>query len=219
MLTVVVLHVLSYRWWRDRCLGSGARADEVSAVLPGDDLLAVADIVSTRAISVDAPAALVWPWLVQFGPGRGGAYTYDWIENLFGLNMHSAQEILPQFQDLAIGDAHHLGADGPVLRVAVLEPERALVFRSDDGNWVWAFCLRPDAGGVRLISRNRISVPEASRLSRALYRYLMEPGSLVMERKMLRGIRERAERLVPTDQSAEADHPAPAVHSGSVLAQ
>ena len=129
------------------------------------------------------------------GPGRGGAYTYDWIENLLGLGMHSANEILPQYQDLRVGDAQRLGTHGPTLRVAVLEPERCMVLRSDDGNWVWAFELAPAGPGTRLISRNRIATPGAARPVRALYTYVMEPGSLIMERKMLLGIKHRAERL------------------------
>src|SRR5271165_1794695 len=123
------------------------------------------------------------------GPGRGGAYTYDWIENLLGLGMHSANEILPQYQDLRVGDAQRLGTHGPTLRVAVLEPERCMVLRSDDGNWVWAFELAPAGPGTRLISRNRIATPGAARPVRALYTYVMEPGSLIMERKMLLGIK------------------------------
>jgi len=70
--------------------------------MPGDDLLPDADLSSTRGITIDAPPSAVWPGLVQMGSGRGGAYTYDWIENLFGLGMHSADEILPQFQHLAV---------------------------------------------------------------------------------------------------------------------
>jgi hypothetical protein len=153
--------------------------------------------VSTRAVTVTTPPSRVWPWLVQMGPGRGGAYTYDWIENLFGLGMHSADAIRPQFQDIKAGDAQRLGRRGPVLRVAVLDPGTALVLRSDDGNWVWAFALDPVPEGTRLISRNRIATPGSSPLVRALYRYVMEPGSLIMERKMLLGIRERAEGHPP----------------------
>jgi hypothetical protein len=74
----------------------GATAEEAAGPLPGDDLLDPADIVATRAIAIDAPPAAIWPWLVQMGPGRAGAYTYDWIENLFGLNMHSADRIVPE---------------------------------------------------------------------------------------------------------------------------
>ena len=179
------------RW----CLTWGARPDEVSGKLPGDELLTEPGIVSTRAVWVDAPASSIWPWLVQMGPGRGGAYTYDWIENLFGLGMHSADEILPQYQDLQVGDAQRLGKRGPVLRVAALEPERSLVLRSDDGNWVWAFALVPGEAGTRLISRNRIATPGAPLPVRLVNLLVMEPGSLIMERKMLLGIKQRAEDL------------------------
>ena len=192
----VGLEMATYPRWRQWCLSWGATDEEVARTLPGDDLLAVPDIVSTRAVWIDAPAGEIWPWLVQMGPGRGGAYTYDWIENLFGLGMHSADRILPQFQDLKVGDAQRLGKRGPVLRVSVLEPERALVMRSDDGNWIWAFILVREGTGTRLISRNRIAVPGAPPAVRALNTYLMEPGSLIMERRMLLGIQQRAERLV-----------------------
>jgi hypothetical protein len=183
---------LFLRHW---CLTWGSRPDEVSGKLPGDELLTEAGIISTRAVRVDAPASSIWPWLVQMGPGRGGAYTYDWIENLFGLGMHSADTILPQYQDLQVGDAQRLGKRGPVLRVAVLEAERSLVLRSDDGNWVWAFSLVPEAAGTRLISRNRIVTPGAPLPVRLLNLLVMEPGSLIMERKMLLGIKQRAEDL------------------------
>jgi hypothetical protein len=190
------LEVVTYPRWRAWCLRWGTTESEAACSLPGDELLADPGIVSTRAVQIDAPPSAIWPWLVQMGPGRGGAYTYDWIENLLGLGMHSTDQILPQYQQLQVGDAQRLGSRGPVLRVAELEPYRSLVFRSDDGNWVWAFSLAPHGMGTRLISRNRIAATSASRFTRALSTYLMEPGSLIMERKMLIGIRQRAERLV-----------------------
>ena len=129
------------------------------------------------------------------GSGRGGAYTYDWIENLFGLGMHSADEILPQFQDVKVGDELQLGPNRPKLRVEVLDPERVFTVRFEDGAWVWIFALFPDDGATRLLSRNRIATPGASALTRLFNLLFMEPGSLVMERKMLLGIKERAERV------------------------
>jgi hypothetical protein len=180
---------------RRRCLTWGARADEVAMKLPGDELLPDTGLVTTRAITIDASPSDIWPWLVQMGSGRGGAYTYDWIENLFGLNMHSADEILPQFQDLKAGDELPMGPGRPVMRVEVLDPQRALVIRIADGNWVWIFALLPETGSTRLISRNRIVTTALPPAVRPFYLLFTEPGSLVMERKMLLGIKARAERL------------------------
>jgi len=190
--------------WRKRCLTWGATADEVSGQMPGDDLMPNPDLQTTRAITVEAPPGAIWPWLVQMGSGRGGAYTYDWIENLFALDMHSASEILPQFQDLKVGDALPLGSNAPRLRVEVLDPNRALVVRSEDGNWVWAFGLYPDGKHTRLVSRNRMKTPGASAPARLAYTVVMEPGSLVMERKMLLGIKQRAERLAAAPSASGA---------------
>jgi hypothetical protein len=188
--------------WRKRCLTWGATADEVSGQMPGDDLMPDPDQQTTRAITIEAPPGAIWPWLVQMGSGRGGAYTYDWIENLFALDMHSSNEILPQFQDLNVGDALPLGSNAPRLRVEVLDPDRALVVRSEDGNWVWAFGLYPDGKHTRLVSRNRMKTPGASAPARLAYTVVMEPGSLVMERKMLLGIKQRAERLAAATPQA-----------------
>src|SRR5579863_1001300 len=188
--------VIAYTlFFRRPFLTWGATAEEVSGKLPGDELLPDAGLVSTRAVTIDAPPAAVWPWLVQMGSGRGGAYTYDWIENLLGLRMHSARQILPQFQDLKVGDELPLGPGRPVMRVEVCDPERALAIRFADGNWVWIFALVAENGGTRLISRNRIATPGAALPVRVFNMLLMEPGSLVMERKMLLGIKQRAENL------------------------
>ena len=181
-----------FRHW---CLTWGARPDEVSRKLPGDDLLADAGIVSTRVITIDAPPAAIWPWLVQMGSGRGGVYTYDWIENLLGLNMHSTRQILPQYQDVKVGDELPLGPGRPAMQIAVCDPERTLAIRFADGNWVWIFALVAEGGQTRLISRNRIATPGAARPVRLFNLLVMEPGSLVMERKMLLGIKQRAEDL------------------------
>lgn len=82
-------------------------------------------MLATRAVTIGAPPLAVWPWLVQMGSGRGGAYTHDWVENLLGMRMHSANEVLPQFQGLAVGDVLRI-PNGPSMRVAVLDRERVL---------------------------------------------------------------------------------------------
>jgi hypothetical protein len=205
--------VATYRFWRTRCLTWGTCDDEAVRPLPGDDLLPAPDLLATRAISIGAPPSVVWPWLVQMGPGRGGLYTYDWIENLLGLGVHSVDKVLPELQNVDVGFAQQLGKSGPVLRVAVIEREKAFVLRSDDGNWVWAFILLPSGPGTRLLSRNRIAAPNASRFARMVNSYVMEPGSLIMEHKMLLGIKKRAEDLASrsgpptTDLHAAAGSP------------
>jgi hypothetical protein len=187
----IVLGVLYARFVRDPVLTWGATDEEAAARLPGDELLEEADGVATRAIDIDAPPDAVWPWIAQMGPApRGGAYTYDWIENLMGLNMHSTAEVLPEFQGPVIGDAIGYGQNR--MRVERVERERVLAWRSEDGNWVWTFVLEPGEGSTRLISRNRFRLPS---LMTRLGMLPMEPASLIMERKMLLGIKERAERL------------------------
>lgn len=189
LLATLYTHVL-----RKAILNWGATDEEASARLPGDELLEHADGVSTRAIDIDAPPAAVWPWLAQMGPSpRGGAYTYDWIENLLGLDMHSTGRVLPEFQHPQVGDSFSLGSNR--MSMDRIDSERVLAWRSGDGNWVWTFVLQPQDGGTRLISRNRFRLPA---LAARIGMLPLEPGSLVMERKMLRGIKQRAERLSGT---------------------
>jgi hypothetical protein len=136
----------------------GATGTEATSRLPGDELLEDADGVSTRAIEIDAPASAVWPWLAQIGPSpRGGAYTYDWIENLLGLDMHSADRVLPEFQDPRVGDTIGFGSNR--MRLERVEPHRVLAWRSEDRNWAWTFVLAERNGRTRLISRNRFRLP------------------------------------------------------------
>ena len=172
-------------------LNWGATDAEAHARLPGDELLEEADGVATRAITIDAPASAVWPWIAQMGPSpRGGAYTYDWIENLLGLEMHSTDRVLPEHQHPQVGDT--LGYGKNRMRFERVEPQHMLATRSGDGNWVWTFVLDEQDGRTRLISRNRFRLPT---LTAKIGMVPMEPASLVMERKLLRGIKRRAERL------------------------
>jgi hypothetical protein len=190
LLGIVVIGVLYARLLRRHILTWGATDAEAAARLPGDELLEDADGVATRAIEIEAPPAVVWPWIAQIGPApRGGAYTYDWVENLLGLDMHSVDRVLPEFQQPQVGDTIGYGANR--VRIERVEPEHVLAWRSEDGNWVWAFVLEGSGGSTRLISRNRFRLPT---LAARLGMVPMEPASLVMERKMLLGIKERAER-------------------------
>ena len=192
VLLLAAAATLYWRLLRRPVLTWGATGDEATRRLPGDELLEEADGIATRAITIDARPEAVWPWLVQMGPSpRGGAYTYDWIENLLGLDMHSVDRVLPEFQQPGVGDTIGYGKNR--MRLERVEPEHVLAWRSEDGNWVWTFVLAEDDGKTRLISRNRFRLPT---LAARIGMLPMEPASLLMERKMLLGIKQRAEALV-----------------------
>jgi len=184
---------------RQRQLGWGATAEESGASLLGDDLIANSDLSATRAITIRASADQVWPWIAQMGQGRGGFYSYDFLENLIGCDIHSADRIVPEWQNVAVGDEVKLAPELG-LAVALLDRGRSLVLRGGIpmGNtappydFTWAFTLRDE-----LDETTRLVVRERYAYKRPWARLLVEPTELVsfvMSQKMLRGIRDRAER-------------------------
>ena len=196
------LGVLGYLRIRQPILTWGATQEEAAGPLPGDELLPAADGASTRAIDIDAPPSAVWPWLAQMGPSpRGGAYTYDWIENLLGLDMHSVDRVLPEYQHPRVGDTIELGSNR--MRLELVKPRHALAWRSEDGNWVWTFVLVDGGGRTRLISRNRFRLAS---LTARIAMLPMEPGSLVMERRMLGEIKRLSEGLAPDAEDPTGDN-------------
>ena len=184
---------------RPRHLRWGATDRESDQPLPGDDLIANADLTSTRAITICASADRVWPWIAQLGQGRGGFYSYDFLENLMGCDIHSADRIMPERQDVAVGDEVRLAPEVS-LKVAALDPGRSLVLRggvpmgkaSPPYDFTWAFVLqeRPDEA-TRLLVRERYAY---TRWWSPLLVEPVEAVSFLMSQKMLRGIRDRAER-------------------------
>jgi hypothetical protein len=113
---------------RRRYLRWEATDEEVNLVLPGDDLLRSADLTATRAVTIRASASVVWPWIAQLGQGRGGFYSYDFLENLMGCEIHSAGRVVPEGQHVVVGDEVRL-APQLGLTVAFCEPVRSLVLR------------------------------------------------------------------------------------------
>jgi hypothetical protein len=177
---------------------TGARG-EARGVVAGDELMPQARIVSTRVVEVDAPPSAIWPWLVQMGPGRGGAYTYDWIERRLGVDIRNVDRILPELQDLKVGD--EIALPGYTMRVERLDRERAMVVRSSNQAWLWAFEMRPTNGHTRLISRNGFDTSKLRPQDWLAYP-IMEPGSWVVERKMLLTIKQHAEKLARMQAAA-----------------
>ena len=188
---------------RPRLLRWGATDEECKTALPGDDLIPKPDLMATRAITAHATADRVWPWIAQLGQGRGGFYTYDLLENLVGCDIHSADRIVPEWQDIEVGGEVKLHPEVG-LEIALVQRGRALVLHGAVGgvptseartpppyDFTWAFVLRdqPDET-ARLLVRERYVY------TRWWAPLLVEPVqaiSFVMTQKMLRGIRGRAE--------------------------
>jgi len=190
--TLALLYWFPIRRWFSRW---GTTPEERTRVMPGDRIIANPTLVGTGAVSVEAPPEDIWPWLVQMGTQRGGLYSYDWLDQLLGfLDRPSANEILPEFQQLTVGDTIHFGRD--VLTVKALEPFRALVLL-DTGHgmeWVWQFGLYPiDATHTRLVERGTQWIPNTAVAWLGLL--AIEPAGFIMTRRFLLGVKRRAESL------------------------
>jgi hypothetical protein len=195
---------------RSRLVRWGATDAEVQRTLPGDDLIPHPKWQYTNAITIEAHITNVWPWLVQIGQGRGGFYSYEWLENLIGCDIHNANQIIQEFQHLEIGDSVRLHPEMPGYPVAIVEPGRVIVLHTDtrtgptpvpggtkpDDYYVstWVFFLdKLEEQKTRLISRFRSDYNPRIRNKLLYGPCLVEPISTVMQRKMLLGIKQRAE--------------------------
>ena len=186
---------------RMRMLRWGATDDELDLNLPGDDMLRRADVVATRSVTIRATPGDVWPWIVQLGQSRGGFYTYDFLENLVGADIHNSDSITPEWQHIEVGDEVKLAPEAG-LSVALVEPNRALVLHggiqmgpiASPFDFTWAFVLlETQDGSTRLVVRERYMY------LRGWARLIVEPTGViafVMTERMLRGIKKRAERTV-----------------------
>lgn len=199
--------ILLVRRWQVRW---GATGQEAGEAFPGDDVITRPDLTATRAITIAAPAGQVGPWIAQLGQGRGGFYSYDFLENLVGCHIHSADQIVPEWQGVEVGDQIRL-APQVSLAVAMLERGRSLVLRGGvpmgstppPYDFTWAFVLREELpGAARLLVRERYAY------TRPWARLLVEPVEVVsfmMSQKMLRGIRDRAERSAAATMEPDSE--------------
>jgi hypothetical protein len=208
ILTFSLVYWYPIRRWMSRW---GATPSDLTRVMVGDALLVNPTYSGTMAVIVNAAPEHIWPWLVQIGYQRGGLYSYDWLDRLFGyLDRPSATRILPEFQNLAVGDEIPLGR-GPSWPVAALEPNRALVLdmRNLGGfDWVWQVGLYTvDENRTQLVSRSRVRTRSAWA---QLATYAIEPAGFLMTRRMLLGLKRRAEALRATSMGGTCANQRPA---------
>ncbi len=204
---LAIIFQFVYRpWQRDW----GATAEEVARAMPGDEIVSAASFVATRAVTIRGRPEEIWPWIVQIGYGRAGFYSYDRLDNE---GIPSAERILPELQDLAVGDEVPL-SNVAGARVLAIEPERSLLLLvgrdpSRPGAFTWAWGLYPlDRERTRLVTRLRW------RADGPLARILMDALEIWMMRKHLLGIRRRVEDRKPlAGRAALGDRSRPAAHS------
>ena len=176
----------------------GADDEEITAVLPGDELVAADLPRTTRALTIDAPVEMVWPWLAQIGEDRGGFYSYSWLERAAGAHIHNANTVHAEWQNIRVGDTVWLArryGDRARQVVAAVKAKSHLVLMSPDdfrrvqrgekASGAWTFYLRRQIGWTRLIIRGS---------GGAVGHSLFDIPHFVMEQKMMRGIRDRAEQ-------------------------
>ena len=192
VLLLAVVYWFTLRRWFGRW---GTTHNELTRLMSGDAIIPHPTHSATQAVTVDAPPGDIWPWLVQMGYKRGGLYSYDWLDRLFGfLDRPSANRILPEFQHLDVGDKILLGPEE--LTVAALEPFHSLVlsYKGRGMEWVWQFGLYPlDDNHTRLVTRGTERTPQ--NVGYWLFMRVMEPAAFIMTRGMLLGLKERAEGL------------------------
>lgn len=195
----IAVHMLLYPFLRERRRRWGSTETERALRLPGDEFVPNPQWIYDHAISIDAPRAAVWPWLVQLGQGRGGFYSYEGLENLVGCQIHNVLEIRPELQRLGVGDTivtHGRSGFGPP--VTRIEPERSLVLggppNRKGSRSTWAFHLLdgPD-GSTRLLERGRGLAGKGLGEKLGFGPYLIDPIGFVMSKKMLRTIKQLAE--------------------------
>ena len=198
VLTAVYLLFL-WPWMRTW----GATDAEIKATWPGDEIVPDANLQTTKGITIQAPPEAIYPWLLQIGVDRGGMYSYDWLENLFGLNVHTINRIVPEYQDVQVGDfwrftpKDYVLNPGPGLYVLGLEENSAVLLcfgtegKPDDTCFdTWQFVLQPQSDGTtRLLLRSNMAIEQELPIKLTYF------VQFIMERKMLLTLRDRAEQV------------------------
>jgi len=192
LIVLIVIIVSLLTPWMDRW---GATDEEIAASFPGDELVPEPTSFVNRAITINAAPEYIYPWIVQLDATKGGWYSYTWLEAMLNCKMVNADRIHPEWQDLQVGDEVKMcpGEFAPPPYIVVqIHPDQAIVMgHQENGEWVdlYQFVIVPQADGTsRLILRTR------TMMTGGIWT-VIHPGAFIMERGLLNGVKERAERL------------------------
>lgn len=196
--SAIVFLIFVYRPW---ALNWGATDDEINRSMPGDEIVQNPTFNATRAVTIKAQPEEIWPWIIQIGYKRAGFYCYDWFDND---GIASAERIIPEYQDLKVGDLIPLSA---VMYVEVIElnPNQSMLWVFPEGSgpwtgstWAWELCQK-DAQDTRLLTRLRVHTDSI------ISRIMLDFFEIVMMRKCMLGIKERAERMATSSEPVVSD--------------
>jgi hypothetical protein len=201
VLALFLFYWFPMRRWLTRW---GATRADLSRVMPGDTGVVEPTYQATLAVAIAARPEHIWPWLLQMGYQRGGLYSFDWLDRLFGyLDRPSATRVLPEFQRLNVGDEVPIGRGGG-FPVKGVDPYRSLVLggEGDGFAWVWQFGLYSvSEDQTKLVSRNSVRAPRT--IPSWLFMRMIEPAAFLMTRRMLQGLKQRAEALRAEQQTRQ----------------
>ncbi len=201
----IIYHIIL----RPKILRMGATKDEAKRTLPGDEIVPPRPFRSTMATQLNASPEHIWPWLVQVGWGKAGFYSYNRLESLLRMDLHNADHIHSEWQDLHVGDSMWMSHPRrmylfPMTRVEKLKAPEELVFAiygPEDADTkpsgAWSFILVPvNENTTRLLTR--LQVAPRSFIGKLIFYFFMEPAHFVMQQGMFRGLRKRLAAPVVT---------------------
>ncbi|HPH96283.1 MAG TPA: hypothetical protein PKW33_06305 [Anaerolineaceae bacterium] len=200
LLAILLLGAVYLLWLRPWQLHWGATAEELARSMPGDEVVAAPSFNATRAVTVEAPAQAIYPWIIQMGvTPRAGWYSYDLLDNL---GRPSAESLMPELQQIFPGQLIPMSPDGKNgLYVKAYEKDRWILWGDLAGDTTWAWGFYPDGKGrTRLITRVRSKYRWG--FPQAFFNLLLEFCDMIMMRKCMLDIKARAEKLVRGDRKA-----------------
>ncbi|MES1217805.1 MAG: hypothetical protein ABUT20_20030 [Bacteroidota bacterium] len=192
---VIVFYIVFLRYFM---MHWGASISESERIYIGDSVVEKPDYVNILAVTIDKPSSVIWPWVAQMGVNKGGFYSYTWLENIFGCQLHNADRIHSEWQNPAAGDYEPVcksaeKSNMPGWTILYVEPGKSLVYKSTgDSSWTMGYYIDSvNATTSRLITRMRYTSP------RTFWEYItdkvwMEWAHCIMQKGSINGIKKRA---------------------------